>query len=404
MSKHMKHFPFRSNTLFVAAAGVVLASCSDGSDFSPTDPGAPAGSIGSASGTAGPRLRTHAARVADNLALAPAERAVALHLRQLTADDGYAVRQTGPRLAVSTNHAHGMNIRYENAHVALSREVATGEDGVEPDEALLSFAGVGRSGKRTVAAVEREETHGAEVDYQRTGLKEWYVNGPEGLEQGFTLERAPEGSGLVEVATAISGDLTPALAENGSSVELRNQAGEAVLRMADLSVSDAAGRSLESSFVLQDDQVVVRFDDTGAKYPVTVDPYVSRLWGRVTSSTPQSYAAFGSSVDVDGFYAFVGAPGEGHSSSSNTDGTGAVYVFFKKISTMTWEQIARVTVNGLPAGSRFGASVSTGSGCTLVVGAPGYTSNGKKTGAAYAFASTDCRTWTASTEISSATA
>ena len=29
------------------------------------------------------------------------------------------------------------------------------------------------------------------VSYARAGLSEWYVNGPLGLEQGFTIPRAP---------------------------------------------------------------------------------------------------------------------------------------------------------------------------------------------------------------------
>ena len=31
------------------------------------------------------------------------------------------------------------------------------------------------------------------VVYERAGLSEWYANGPLGLEQGFTIPRAPAG-------------------------------------------------------------------------------------------------------------------------------------------------------------------------------------------------------------------
>ena len=50
--------------------------------------------------------------------------------------------------------------------------------------------------------------------YAHPGISEWYVNGPLGLEQGFTLARAPAhpAAGPLTLAISISGDLRPALA------------------------------------------------------------------------------------------------------------------------------------------------------------------------------------------------
>jgi hypothetical protein len=395
--------PKSTRALHAIASIFFLAACSDGASMLPRGEqvGSPSAGIGETS-AAGPTplVRSLAVKAVEDVALDPATRSVDLRSRQHAAVAEYAIQRGDSAHVVSLNHAHGMVVRYESARVVLEREPT--RDGPVPDsadEAALSFAGVGRAGQRSLPALQRQETHGAQVDYEREGLKEWYLNGPLGLEQGFLLARAPEGSGPVDVATAIAGDLSPVLSEEGSSVELRNTSGTGVLRISDLFVSDANGKALESSFVVQGNEVVLRFDDRGATYPVNVDPYISRLWGRAQASTPQTYAAFGTSVAVSSSLAVIGAPGDGHSGSSNTDGPGAVYVF--KRTNSSWAQVAKLAVANLPAGSKFGASVAIGSTtCDIVVGAPAYTSGGSAIGAAYVYASNaNCSAWTLQAQL-----
>ena len=54
------------------------------------------------------------------------------------------------------------------------------------------------------------------IAYRRRDLTEWYVNGPLGLEQGFTISQPPRGTrtGFLTVAMTLSGDLRPAVNQN----------------------------------------------------------------------------------------------------------------------------------------------------------------------------------------------
>ena len=61
---------------------------------------------------------------------------------------------------------------------------------------------------RVEAAEPRAEAN--RVEYRRGEVTEWYVNGPLGLEQGFTLARAPdqgEGGGAVDHCACTEGQL-----------------------------------------------------------------------------------------------------------------------------------------------------------------------------------------------------
>ncbi|HMJ86974.1 MAG TPA: hypothetical protein VK504_27535 [Vicinamibacterales bacterium] len=78
-----------------------------------------------------------------------------------------------------------------------------------------TLAGLGYG--KTLQVPERVAPRAVEnrVEYRRRGMTEWYVNGPFGVQQGFTLQTPPEDRG--------SGPLTLALriTEGGDSVAMR---------------------------------------------------------------------------------------------------------------------------------------------------------------------------------------
>src|ERR1700682_2993307 len=80
------------------------------------------------------------------------------------------------------------------------------------------------------------------VAYAHAGLTEWYVNGPRGLEQGFTVPRAPaiEPRGALTLSLALSGDAHAATADGGRGIVFRH--GASMLRYTALSATDATGR------------------------------------------------------------------------------------------------------------------------------------------------------------------
>jgi uncharacterized protein (DUF2345 family) len=220
------------------------------------------------------------------------------------------------------------------------------------------------------------------VEYRRGSLTEWYVNGPAGLEQGFTITKPPGQANHrpLTIALSLSEDLTPIVDENRTGLSLQSPGGRTGLRYMGLSAVDADGKKLPAWIAVQSGQLLVRVSDAGARYPVVIDPWVQLA--ELTASDGEAGDTFGSSVSISGNTVVVGSP--------NSDNfRGAAYVFEKPGSgwaNMT--QTAKLTAwDG--AYAKFGSSVSI-SGNTIVVGAPsepvfdGFKSNHFR-GAAYVF-------------------
>ncbi|MBX3196622.1 MAG: hypothetical protein KF894_00595 [Labilithrix sp.] len=212
--------------------------------------------------------------------------------------------------------------------------------------------------------------------YRRRGFDEWYVVGPLGIEQGFTVTAPPacraRGGEGVMIALASSG-LRARLEPNGTAAALVDPTGKEVLRYTDLYVVDAAGNELSAELRVQAGALAIWFDDRGATYPVTVDPLIGVPQQTLIASDPAPSNDFGGSVALSGDTVVVGASG-------NADFEGAAYVFVR--SGGTWSLQQKLTAGEDPITRRiFGTSVAV-SGETLVVGAP---RNGADSAAAYVF-------------------
>lgn len=120
---------------------------------------------------------------------------------------------------------------------------------------------------------------GNRVDYQGGDLTEWYLNGGQGLEQGFTL---------------VTGRLAPAKKANAGTVLYESGKG-VVLRYAGLTALDAQARILPSRLEVRGREIRLILEDYGAQYPLVVDP----TWTQQQELTACDDAAndyFGSSV------------------------------------------------------------------------------------------------------------
>jgi hypothetical protein len=195
------------------------------------------------------------------------------------------------------------------------------------------------------------------------GLREWYANGPLGLEQGFDLEKAPAGRvGPLTLSLAVSGNLRARLANGGLSLTGHG----AELRYAGLVVRDARGRKLHAWLELRQHDVVIRIADRGARYPLRIDPWVQSA--ELSPSDASSGAEYGYSVAVSGNTVVVGA-------IHANDGAGAVYVFTRR--STGWAnatQTAELTPSDPQLNKSFGPQ-SVGfsvaiDGSTIVAGAP----------------------------------
>jgi hypothetical protein len=191
------------------------------------------------------------------------------------------------------------------------------------------------------------------VVYPQAGLNAWYVNGPLGLEQGFTFSRAPRSvaSGPLTLAIAVSGGLRPSLAADRQGVAFIDPSG-ASLRYGALVASDARGRRLPSWFALRGKQVLIRVDTRDARYPVRVDPLLRP------------------SFKLTGGGGAVALSSDGETALVGDLVRGAALVFVR--SEGGWVQEAQLTGAGVGSEDGFACSVAlSASGDTALVGAPG---------------------------------
>jgi hypothetical protein len=139
-------------------------------------------------------------------------------------------------------------------------------------------------------------------------LTEWYLNGPMGVEQGFTIVEQPVGDGELVFELAVSGDVTAKLSSDGREVEFLSSDGTVVGSYGDLHVVDGEGKTIDSSLTVADGAITIVIDDIGAVYPLVVDPYIETKLIRESSGAAGD--GFGSSVAISGDTAAVGAEKE----------------------------------------------------------------------------------------------
>jgi len=196
---------------------------------------------------------------------------------------------------------------------------------------------------------------------RRSGLTEWYVNGPLGLQQGFTVRQAPQaGRGPLTIAMALVGAEAGAVDADGRGVMLAKLDGGAQYRYSGLVVRDAGGREAEAWLEAKAGMLKICVDDTGLTYPLYIDPVIQMA--KLTAADGASSDVFGCSVAVSGDTVLVGA-------RQDDDMRGAAYLFLKPAggwADMT--QIAKLTAADSAQGDGFGNSVAV-SGDTVVVGA-----------------------------------
>jgi hypothetical protein len=269
--------------------------------------------------------------------------------------------------------ARGSVFEAENAQQKLTTDFTS--TGVEVHTSnktwKLSLRGYGRGGNVQPLGndLAAPQAKGNRVEYERGPLTEWYVNGPMGLEQGFTLRARPSGAygtrdshaeTPVILALAVSSDLKALVDKSALGLTLAGEAGQPQLRYAGLSASDASGKPLRAWMEIQGGQLLLKVEDAGARYPVVVDPYVQLA--KLTPSDGVHLGFFGATVAIDGNTVAIGI--------SDTSAPGAIYVFEKPSSgwnSMT--QTAKLTASDGTTNDYLGYAVAI-SGNTIVGGAP----------------------------------
>lgn len=212
-----------------------------------------------------------------------------------------------------------------------------------------------------INAVAKASPHANQnrVEYRRGPLTEWYVNGPVGLEQGFSLSEPPgkrNGKSLT-IAIGLSGDLTASSDGSRTGLTLTDRTGKTILRYAGLTARDADEKDLGASLEVHRDELLIHIDDANARYPLAIDPWVQLA--ELTASNGIQSDSLGWSVGSSGNT--IVAVGDGGISYG-----APAHVFVKPATG--WANMTE-TAELLPSdGVTFGRAVAI-SGSTVVVGA-----------------------------------
>jgi hypothetical protein len=215
------------------------------------------------------------------------------------------------------------------------------------------------------------------VELTRKGITEWYIAGPLGIEQGFTVV-APaagcEAAGELVIELAVAGSAV--LAAGGRSLVFP----EVGLSYSGLVAVDAAGRELSARLGLAGQRLAIRTEVAAARWPVTVDPTFEDAKLLASDGTAGDF--FGSVVAISGSTVVVGALGD----QDNGIESGSAYVFTEPaggwVGTLTED--AKLLASDGGAGDLFGNSVAV-SGSTVVVAANEDGDDGSGRGKVYVY-------------------
>lgn len=254
----------------------------------------------------------------------------------------------------------------------------------------------GRQGAFTKLKKVNPLVDGNKIVYSWPEISEWYTNKPEGIEQGFVIKKSPIKTKTISNRADFnwvylrSEPIEGLILRCHSDVKilLMNQKREVVLEYSKLVVKDAANIPLPCRLQVEDNQVIIAYNDLGAKYPVYIDPlFTSTGW---SAEGNQAEASFGYSVagagDVngDGYGdVIIGVPTY---DNGETD-EGRAYVFFANANGLntspSW------VGEGNQSGAQYGYSVSSagdvnGDGYSdIIIGAPYFDDATPDNGRAY---------------------
>jgi hypothetical protein len=205
------------------------------------------------------------------------------------------------------NRRHNLRTYFEPTGIEIFDRTAEGN----PALVGMRLVGLGRGDSLVRAMPGEVVDEGSRVEVRRPGLVEWYVNGPEGVEQGFNLDERPSGEGSLALELSVE-HARAALRADG--VRLTTPTGRR-LDYAKLAVFDAESLPLAAHFALSgDDSLRIVIDDAEANYPIVVDPLLTEVndsafqSDQTNAELGQSVAAAGD-VNGDGYGdIIVGAP------------------------------------------------------------------------------------------------
>lgn len=291
------------------------------------------------------------------------------------------------------NRAHNLRTYFDRSGIGVVDRTAT--DG--PELLRLSLADIGRNqeaegrgqGARTgLLDTVSVQSEGSRVELRRDGITEWFVNGPNGLEHGFTIHERPDGDGALRVIMKVSA----ANAEREGDHIVFSTPSNRRLKYGDLHVEDARGKEVYAALEAPDPGTIcILIRDHDSVYPLSIDPLLTSTPDAMVESD-QVEARLGISVadagDVNGDgYAdvIVGA----YSYDNGQTDEGVAFVYHGSASGISTTAAAMVESDQEVA--QLGHSVSSagdvnGDGyADVIAGAPSYDNGQDGEGAAFVY-------------------
>jgi len=226
-----------------------------------------------------------------------------------------------------------------------------------------------RSLLRVAPKAERER-----VIYDRgNGITEWFTNGDQGIEQGFTLGSA-NGETVRRMPLEVSTSLHPRLRPNADGVEFVDENGNAQLHYAGLKAFDAMGQPLPAWIELNETsnplksgasyELVLAANTADAVFPVTIDPVISLGSERIAHPELAVGDLFGVTLAANGSLIAIGAPKH---SVGPVPNAGVVYLFIRDNNCdEQWSLLQKIPAPSPYNNGQFGRSLSLGANALAI--------------------------------------
>jgi hypothetical protein len=204
----------------------------------------------------------------------------------------YQPTQTRGALS-APNRAQGLRLTFGEDGLSIEPR----EGGAEP--VVLGLRAFGRPGlERALGKAEARLSVENRVERHWEGMTEWFVNQPEGVEHGWTVQEKARGRGPLVLSVAVIG----ARVDVSNSAAVFASDSVRVLHYGKLKAFDVEGTALSAQLFASEEGLRIEVDDAAARYPVVIDPLLtSSAW---TAESNQADARFGiataSAGDVNG--------------------------------------------------------------------------------------------------------
>lgn len=314
--------------------------------------------------------------------MSPGLRAAFVHARQLEADSSYDFAPTGDQQAIlrSANPEMGMETQARPGSIRL---VPSGAGGAKSGVGL-QLVSQGCDERPIAAEPVSPQARGNRVEYVRDGITEWYLNGPLGLEQGFTVARDLGCRRKLVFEMELDKSVSAELQQRGTVLALN--ADGLRYRYGELYSYDADGRELPSAMELAGQRLRLVVDAAGARYPVVVDPRMYAELATLRASDGTTNDTYGIVVAQSGDTVLIASPNKNLS-------RGMVYVYLR--SGLQWREQAKLTAMDAATLDNFGSSIAI-DGNTAIIGAP---QKNRQRGNAYIFLRSGTK-WTQQAKLS----